>query len=100
MIKEALHTQEKKSVIINISNKNFTNVLKLFAINNTTEKNKNQAKNKSIIIFNKDQIEFCSMPKPDSTLDLEIKYKKLLNKSSRNNSPIAHRLRSSTSSKN
>ena len=72
MTKEALHIQEKKC-FINIQKKNFTNVLKLFAINKTIEKNKNQAKNESIISFNEDQIELCSTPIPYSTLHLEMK---------------------------
>ena len=48
-----------------------------------------------IIYFNENQIEFSSTPIPNSTLDLEIKYKKFLNKKSRDNinSQIAHKFR-------
>ena len=87
---------KEKRAIINIQNKNYTNVLKLFAINDTREINKNEF----MISFNENQIEFSSTPIPDSTLDLERKYKTLLNKRSGNNtniSPIANRLRSGTS---
>ena len=61
-------------LLLNIQH--FTDVLKLFAIYNNTEKNKNKAKNDSIISFSKDQIEFCSMALPDSTLYFEITYEK------------------------
>ena len=56
-----------------------------------------------MISFNENQIDFSSTPILDLTLDLERKYKTLLNKRSGNNSnisPIANRLRSGTSSKN
>ena len=43
LIKEALH-YKKKILFINVQNRNFNNVLKLVAINNTIERNKNQAK--------------------------------------------------------
>ena len=62
-------------------------------VHDTREMNKNEF----MISFNENQIEFSS------TLDLERKYKTLLNKRSGNNSnisPIANRLRSGTSSKN
>ena len=77
LIKEALH-YKKKILFINVQNRNFNNVLKLVAINNTIERNKNHAKSDSIIYFNKNQIEFCSTPIRDLTLDLDIRYKKLL----------------------
>ena len=67
-------------LLLTFKNKNFSKVLKLFTISNTTEKNKNQAKNESIISFNEDQIELCLTPMTDSTLDLEIKYKKTTKK--------------------
>ena len=40
LVREALHIQ----AIVSVQNKNFTNVLKLLATNNTIERNKNQAK--------------------------------------------------------
>ena len=70
-----------------------------FLLNDTREINKNEF----MISFNENQIEFSSTPIPESTLDLERKYKTLLNKRSGNNSnisPIANRLISGTFSKN
>ena len=60
LIKEALHIQEK-SPIINIQNRNFTNVLKLFAINNTVEKNKNKLK-MSPYLSSKTKFNFVQRP--------------------------------------
>ena len=75
--------------------------MKLFAISSNIEKNKTLAKNGSIESFNKNETDFCLMSIPNQTLDLDRKYKILLNKISRDNKNclIADRLRSGTSSK-
>ena len=61
LIKESLHIQEKSDLII-IQYKKFTNVLKLFEVYTTIERNKTDAKNDSVISFNENQIEFYSTP--------------------------------------
>ena len=50
--------------------------------------------------FNENKIKFCSTPLPNSMLDVEMKYNKILSTRSQNNinSPIEHRLRHVTSS--
>ena len=109
LIKEALHIQEK-SPEINIQNNNFTNVLKLFTTHDRASNNFNQTKEikENDNSFNIFDVCAHSTPIPNTMVDLNLRFKKLLdphrinytNEINNDNSPIASRLRSSKRSIN